>query len=111
MNLKGLFAATLVIAVAFGASPAFAEQYYFFVQNDTDSKITGLAASEDGNSWGKFDLGGGIGVGKKVKMVWDPSTGGQSCEQFLKASFADGSESESETFDFCSDMDDPIVFE
>jgi hypothetical protein len=36
-----------------------------------------------------------------VELVWDKSTNGESCEQYFKAVFDDGEESEPTTFDFC----------
>ncbi len=108
---KVMLFAVMVCGFTFGANPAFAGQYHFFVENATDTKIVGLEASEDGETWGTFDLGKGIGAGKTIKLVWNDSTDGQSCEQMLKAIFADGSESESDVFNFCEDLDDPIIFE
>lgn len=89
---------------------AFAEQWYFYVENATSAPIKGLYASENGGSWGRFDIGSGIAPGKSVKMNWSSSTDNQSCKQFLKATFADGSEIKSAKIDFCNDLDDPIVF-
>lgn len=104
-----IVSAFLVLGLA--ANAAAAEQWYFFVKNDTGSKMTWLAASEDGRNWGRFDIGSGIGAGKSAKLIWNKSTNDQSCDQYLKAKFADGSEIKSKKIDFCEDLDDPIVFE
>jgi len=57
-----------------------------------------------------FDIGSGITPGENTKIVWDSSTDNQSCKQWIKARFADGSESEASYIDFCKNLDDPIVF-
>ncbi|MBI4666454.1 MAG: hypothetical protein HY751_08605 [Nitrospinae bacterium] len=113
MGLKrgALFISALVIGLTITAGTAFAEQWYFYVTNATDAKMTGLYASEDGRKWGRFNLGSGVSAGKTVKLIWDSSTEDESCEQYLKATFSDGSDSKSDKFDFCEDLDDPIVFE
>jgi hypothetical protein len=78
------------------------EEYSFKVTNSTDSKITRLLASEDGKEYGNFELSReGIAPGKTVKLTWDKSTNNRGCNWYLKAVFADGSESEAKKFDFC----------
>lgn len=77
------------------------EQYTFNVINKSNSMITELLVSEDGETWGKFDLGGGVAPGAESKMAWDKSTNDESCEQHVKAQFQDGSKSETQQFDFC----------
>jgi hypothetical protein len=111
-GFRTLVASSLIfVATALAANSAAAEQWYFYVENGTDSKMVKLLAAEAGEKWGHFDIGGGVAPGKKVKIVWDSSTDDESCKQSLKAVFADGTESESEVFDFCENLDDPIVFE
>jgi hypothetical protein len=94
------------IAVA----PALAGDWYFYVQNDSSSRIIRLEAKEKGGSWGSFDLDGGIASGDKVRLDWYASTNNEDCKQSLRATFADGSVSDPTTFDFCADLDTPIVF-
>ena len=101
-----LLAASLVANV----TSASAEQWHFYVQNNTSSTITGLFAAEPEQAWGQFDIGSGIVSGENAKMVWDSSTDNQSCKQWIKAEFADGSESAPSFIDFCQNLDDPIVF-
>lgn len=88
-----------------------AEEYYFYVQNNTDSRITKLEVSENKKDWGYFDIGRGIQPGSKVQLTWDPSTDDEECNQWLRAEFADGSTSEMTKIDFCEDLDTPVVFE
>jgi hypothetical protein len=95
--------AIAVAAVALMSVPAFAEEYSFKVTNNTDTKITKILVSEDGDEYGFFKIGSGIAPGKTVTLVWDSSTNGESCEQFFKAVFANGEESEPQKFDFCED--------
>jgi hypothetical protein len=100
----------LTISLLGTMSTASAEQWYFYVKNDSSQAITGLLTSEDGSKWGRFNLGAGIGSGKKVKLVWNSSTNDQDCKQYVKAVFADGSEFKTTKIDFCEDLDEPIVF-
>jgi len=38
-------------------------EYSFVLHNTTKVKITGLMVSEDGEKWGKFDVGAGLNPG------------------------------------------------
>lgn len=102
MKIKSLIVAAA--AVCLMSVPAFAEdEYSFKVTNNTDTKITKILVSEDGDEYGFFNIGNGIPAGKTVTLVWHSSTNGESCEQFFKAVFANGEESEPQKFDFCED--------
>lgn len=90
------------LALAVMSGSVFAE-YSFNVSNNTAHKITGIEVSEDGESWGKFDIGSGIPAGTTSKLVWDSSTDDSGCEWTFRATFADGSESEDVDFDFCEE--------
>ena len=103
--VAGAIAMALLSAVG-----ARAEQWFFFVQNDTSSKIIKLEVKESGGSWSGFRLSGGIRSGERVKIVWAESTNDQGCEQYLRATFADGSKSAPKVFDFCKDLNEPIVY-
>ncbi|HWT14897.1 MAG TPA: hypothetical protein VN581_03855 [Patescibacteria group bacterium] len=92
----------LALALALTSTAAFAE-YSFVVHNNTDSKIVKIRVSEDGSSWGQFDIGKGIPAGSSSQLIWDPSTDDSGCEWLVRATFADGSESEDVTFDFCEE--------
>lgn len=102
--LGSAFALTVPVANA-------AEQWYFHVDNDSDSRIVKLEVSENRKSWGYFDIGRGIAPGKSAKLTWDASTNDEGCKQWVRAKFADGSSSEPVKIDFCEDLDEPIVFE
>ena len=102
-----LIAFSLVASVA----SASAEQWYFYVQNNSSVTIKKVLVGEPDKSWGMFDIGSGITSGENTKMIWDSSTNGQLCEQWIKAEFADGSESAPAFINFCQNLDDPIVFE
>ena len=107
MKIKMLVvaAATLLVSVS-----AFADSYKFQVTNNTDTKITKILVSEDGEEFGFFNIGSGIQPGKTVTLVWDESTNGENCEQYFKAVFANGEESEAQQFDFC-EADVALEFE
>ena len=92
-----------MLATALLALPFASQAYSFKVTNNTESKITGIQATEDGKNWGAFDVGKGIEPGATYEMTWDPSTDESGCEWQVKASYADGSESEPATFDFCEE--------
>ena len=92
------FAALLLVSLS-----AFADDYSFKVHNNSDQAIKKILVSEDGDEYGFFDIGKGIKAGATVELVWDSSTNGESCEQYFKAVFADGSESDATKFDFCEE--------
>jgi hypothetical protein len=80
---------------------AHAAEFSFTATNTTKSAITKVFVSEDKKDWGYFDIGSGIKPGATENLVWDQSTNSESCAQWVKASYADGSESEPAKFDFC----------
>ena len=83
-----------------------AEEYSFKLHNSTTSTIKGILVSPDNKKWGQFDVGSGIKAGATVELAWDKSTNSEACKQFVKAVFADGSESAPSKFDFCeSDLE------
>jgi hypothetical protein len=112
MSIKTRLCASLIcIAVALPAMQASAaDEWHFVVSNKTSSKIVKLQVSEDKSEWGDFDVGSGIGAGQTETMIWDHSTDGEGCEQWIRAKFADGSTSPASKQDFCQDLDDPIEF-
>ena len=85
------------------ATAARADEFSFTATNTTRSAITEILVSEDKAEWGYFDIGSGIKPGKTVNLVWAQSTNSESCDQWVKASYADGSESEPAKFNFCED--------
>ena len=92
------------------SSVAKAEQWTFLVQNNTRTKIIKLEAKEGNGSWSSFGLSGGIRPGETVKIAWAESANNQGCEQYLRATYADGSVTPSAIFDFCKDLSVPIVY-
>lgn len=102
MKLSRLAAFAAILAVSAGPALA-AKEYTFKVHNKTSQKIVGLLVSQDGKGWKPFNLGDGIAAGAEVTMKWDESTNNESCEQQVKALYADKSESEPASFDFCED--------
>ena len=108
MNSCLKFVAITGLAVTLVAIPlrkAGAEdEYSFKVHNTTKDKITKLLASENGKEYGSFDVGrAGIAPGETMTLKWDKSTNKSSCNWYIKAVFADGSETESKKFDFCEE--------
>jgi len=107
--LLGSFSVALALSSSLSGS-AQAADWYFYVQNDSSSRITRLEVKQKVGRWGSFNLGGGIAPGKKVRIEWAASTNDQDCKQSLRATFADGSVTDPTSFDFCNDLDTPIVF-
>ncbi|MGJ7040454.1 hypothetical protein [Shinella sp. BE166] len=98
------------VALAFGAAvsgvittSAYAAEFSFTATNTTNTGITEILVSENKKDWGYFDIGSGIKSGATANLVWDQSTNSENCAQWVKASYADGSESEPAKFDFCED--------
>ena len=99
-------ALVLAVTLAFCLAPArfaAAAEYSFKVHNTTKQTIKKLLASEDGKTFGFFDVGSGIAPGKTVTLEWDKSTDEGKCHQWFKAVFDDDEESEAVEFDFCED--------
>ncbi|MDP1771469.1 MAG: hypothetical protein Q8L15_04235 [Methylobacter sp.] len=71
------------------------------MHNNTRTKMTKLLVSEDKKEWGYFDIGSGIAAGGNMTLVWDSSSNNEGCNQYVKAAYADGSESEEAKFNFC----------
>jgi hypothetical protein len=95
-----------LVIMSFALSYAYAHkpstvEYSYKVHNKSRSTITALLASEDGKTYGAFDIGKGIPPGQTVTLVWDKSTDNGNCEQWIKAKFADGGVSPAAKFDFC----------
>ncbi|MFN5725952.1 MAG: hypothetical protein ACK48D_04280 [Pseudanabaena sp.] len=112
MIKKSFLVSTSLLAFSLVANvaSASADQWYFHVKNSSNSTIKKLLGGEPHKTWGFVDIGSGIAPGRNTKIVWDSSTDNQSCKQWIKAVFADDSESESSYIDFCKNLDDPIVF-
>jgi hypothetical protein len=100
-------AAFVALTLAFFTVPSVNanddEQYSFKLHNTTKDKITKLLASDDGKSYGSFDIGKGIPAGETVTLNWDKSTNEKGCKWYFKAVFADGEESEAKKFEFCEE--------
>lgn len=99
MKMRSIvLAATLLFATVSASA-----DYKFKVHNNTDTLIKKILVSEDGEEYGFFNIGNGIKPGATVELVWDSSTEGESCEQWFKAVFSNGEESEATQFDFCEE--------
>jgi len=108
MNFKSLrtgfiTAACSIATAGLITNAAHASEFSFTATNTTRSAVTKIFVSEDKSDWGYFDVGNGIKPGATITLVWDQSTNNESCDQWMKASYADGSESEPAKFNFCED--------
>jgi len=97
-----------LVTMSFALNYAYAHkaptvEYTYKVHNKSRSTITALLASEDGRTYGAFDIGKGIAPGRTVTLVWDKSTDEGNCEWWIKAKFADGGISPAAKFDFCEE--------
>lgn len=102
MKLKSLCALTVLSVIGVHVQAAESE-FSFTVHNSTKFAIKQILVSEDGKSWGEFDIGSGIAAGATESLVWDSSTNSEECSQSVKAVFSDGEESEPAKFDFCEE--------
>jgi len=107
MNVHQFTGVLMVVAsLSMGAmsvnnAAAAESEYSFKVHNGTKVKITKLLVSENKKEWGYFDIGQGIAAGGDMRLVWDQSTNNEGCDQYVKAAYADGTESEEAKFNFC----------
>ncbi len=102
-NTSQNFVSKTMLALATFACIGGANAYEFTVTNSTAVKITSVEASEDGKSWGAFDMGGGLAAGASATITWDESTDESGCAWQVRASYADGSESVEAEYDFCEE--------
>ncbi len=106
MRIYSNFGKVLMLAVALVLmsatfSIAKTNDYKFKVHNNTKQDIKKIQVSQDGKKWGYFDIGDGIKAGQTEELVWDKATDNENCEQYFKAVFANGEESDAVKFDFC----------
>jgi len=76
-------------------------EYKFKVHNNTKQDIKKIEVSENGKQWGTFDIGSGIKAGATDTLIWDKSTDSESCDQWFRATFANGEVSDAVKFNFC----------
>jgi hypothetical protein len=100
---------TLSSAASMAWSIVDDKEYSFSVYNSTGNAITQILVSQNGKTWGEFELGQGIRAGGSEILIWDKSTNNERCKQFVKAVFASGEESAPARFNFCED-DLEVVF-
>ncbi|MFI3188410.1 hypothetical protein BCS42_04915 [Crenothrix sp. D3] len=100
MKIKKVTGLLMIAGLLSIAANAHAEDS-FVAHNTTKVAIKQMLVSQDGKTWGGFDIGSGIKAGESVTLVWAASTDNENCKQFVKAVFADGEEGEPVKFDFC----------
>lgn len=83
--------------------PSDESNFKFKVTNTTDETIVRILASEDGKSFGFFDIGAPLEPGKTIELVWDKKTDDSDCEWFFTAEFKGGTKSKPVNFDFCEE--------
>ena len=99
---KIVMLAMALVLMSFTVSSARTNfEYKFKVHNNTKQDIKKIEVSENGKSWGVFDIGSGIKAGATDTLVWDKSTDNGNCEQYFRATFADGEVSDAVKFNFC----------
>lgn len=108
MNFHGkFFRMTLLSAAFILMSFTFANaqdsEWSFKVTNKTKTTIKRLLVAEPNKKYRDFDIGKGIKPGETVTLIWSKATDNEACEQWFKAVYADGVESEPAYIDFCED--------
>jgi hypothetical protein len=98
---KAALLASVFLAIAFFSPVVRGEDYSFKVHNNTKETITKLLVSEDGKTYGYFDIGDGIEADETETLTWNKSSNGQSCNQWFKAVWESGKEGKPVKFDFC----------
>ena len=98
---KALMLTLALVLMSATLSFAKSNESKFKVHNNTKQDIKKIQVSQDGKKWGYFDICSGIKAGATEELVWDKSTDNENCEQYFKATFADGEESDAVKFDFC----------
>lgn len=90
------------ISLSAQAIPAWANDYWFKVTNNSSTPVREVWVSEDGENWREFDLdGSSIPPRGSMTLVWDESTNNSGCYWWIQAVYSDGEESEAAQFDFC----------
>jgi hypothetical protein len=89
--------------LSFTAANAQDSEFSFRVTNNTKYTIKKLLVAEAGKKYKYFDIGSGVAPGKTVTLVWSKATDNEDCEQWFKAVYSDGVESEAAMFDFCEE--------
>jgi hypothetical protein len=98
---KAIVLGSAFLVLALLSPVARADDYSFKVHNTTSETITKILVSEDGETFGNFDIGDGIKAGETETLVWNKSTNSQSCHQWFKAVWESGKEGKPVKFDFC----------
>lgn len=93
----------LAVVLSLSALSVAAAEYTFSVENNSDQRIVGIEVSEDGESWGPFEIGRGIPAGETVELAWDQSTNDGDCQWQFRATFEEGYVADSDWIDFCED--------
>jgi hypothetical protein len=98
---KAIVLASAFLVLAFFSPAVRADDYSFKVHNNTKETITKILVSEDGETYGYFDIGDGIKAGDTETLTWHKSTNSQACKQWFKAVWASGEEGKPVQFNFC----------
>ena len=94
------------VSLSLQAIPAWANDYWFTVTNNSSTPVREIWVSENGEDWQYFDLNGSsIPPSGSMKLVWDESTNDDACVWWIQAVYSDGEESQAAQFDFCSNPD------
>ena len=102
-TLKIALLSVAFILMSFTVSKAQDSEYSFKVTHKTKTTIKRLLVAEPKKQYRDFDIGKGIRPGETVTLVWNKATDNEQCEQWFKAVYADGVESEAAYVDFCED--------
>jgi hypothetical protein len=98
---KAVLLGSAFLLFAFFSPVALGEEYSFKVHNNTEETITKILVSEDGKTYGFFDIGDGIKAGDTETLTWNKESEGESCKQWFKAVWESGKEGKPVQFNFC----------
>ncbi len=99
-------ASLLTFGLVSNVASASAQDWYMYITNDSNYKLTRLSVADQGTNWAACDIGSGVSPGKTILIENCP---GRDCNQWIKGRYEDGGETAPIKLDVCANPDRPIV--